>query len=456
MSRCCLHEHLQLECSAFAAEAGFVRADASERVAATTISGKLPPKSKRQRIEKDAKDLAHSYPGPLVLPWDDLNLDPDDEPQSFKEWLNMQSRNKPTQERHTIYVVEVPEVTDEVSFMSGWTKPILASDEVTNGKDGPPIEKPEFGKDLEPPVAEPIMDYIEAFYHGITVKRFDQPLRYISAEKKRERNPRRLPKCIKLAYGKRSMEISVRASRDGVFRAQLNLNDMLDAAIDILPDDAYAIILLVDHDIYEDEDDDYCCGRAYGGSRICVVQSARYNPLIDNREKIQHDHLWPMSHCKQYVDELCAEEDVLPIPAKADSRIEWGAIRKAVQAAEKISRPSSAEELQALWFSRVARTAVHELGHCFGMAHCVYYACNMQGTASMKEDGRQPPYFCPVCLTKVSFAVAVELQAGGEHQRLAYIKARNEKLTRFSDYWRDTALFAGFNAWLKDMLEHEV
>jgi archaemetzincin len=32
------------------------------------------------------------------------------------------------------------------------------------------------------------------------------------------------------------------------------------------------------------------------------------------------------------------------------------------------------------------------LGHCFGIAHCVYYACSMQGTASIIENSKQPLY----------------------------------------------------------------
>ena len=57
-----------------------------------------------------------------------------------------------------------------------------------------------------------------------------------------------------------------RATPKGNFTHQLNLNDLLDAAIDILPDDAYALLMMVEHDMFEDEDDDFVCGRAYGGS----------------------------------------------------------------------------------------------------------------------------------------------------------------------------------------------
>lgn len=73
---------------------------------------------------------------------------------------------------------------------------------------------------------------------------------------------------------------------DGVLPYQLNLNGLLDVASSVIPEDAYAILLLVEQDLFEDEDDDYCCGRAYGGSRIAVVSTARYNPSMDALQKV--------------------------------------------------------------------------------------------------------------------------------------------------------------------------
>ena len=72
--------------------------------------------------------------------------------------------------------------------------------------------------------------------------------------------------------------IRFRACADGAFLYQLDLNDILDVVISVLPVDAYAFLLLVEHDLYENEDDDFCCGRAYGGSRCAIVSMARYNP----------------------------------------------------------------------------------------------------------------------------------------------------------------------------------
>lgn len=88
------------------------------------------------------------------------------------------------------------------------------------------------------------------------------------------------------------------------YPTQLNLNDLLDHAISILPSDAYALLLLVQHDLYEDDDDDFCVGRAYGGSRVAVVSCARYRPELDGHAgvDVSGGHCWPGSHCERFVE----------------------------------------------------------------------------------------------------------------------------------------------------------
>ncbi|GIQ82108.1 peptidase M54, archaemetzincin, partial [Kipferlia bialata] len=53
-----------------------------------------------------------------------------------------------------------------------------------------------------------------------------------------------------------------------------------------------------------------------------------------------------------------------------------------------------------LW--RSVRTAVHELGHCLGLRHCIYYKCIMNGSNHIDESDSRPLSLCPVCLRKVS------------------------------------------------------
>ena len=68
------------------------------------------------------------------------------------------------------------------------------------------------------------------------------------------------PKYIGLTTSTETIGIRTGPSKDGIFKGQLNLDDLLDTAISVLPDDAYALLMLVEHDLFEDEDDDFCCG----------------------------------------------------------------------------------------------------------------------------------------------------------------------------------------------------
>src|ERR1700761_7578790 len=107
--------------------------------------------------------------------------------------------------------------------------------------------------------------------------------------------------CSNRVAKKEVVRIRTRPCPDQAFQRQLNLNDPLDACISALPGDAFSLLLLLtDQDLYEDEEDDFCCGRAYGGSRIAVVSSARYHPILDGTQNVERKHAWPASHCAAY------------------------------------------------------------------------------------------------------------------------------------------------------------
>lgn len=251
----------------------------------------------------------------------------------------------------------------------------------------------------------------------------------------------------------------MRVPPDGTFAAQLILDDIIDAAIEMLPNDAYALCLLIDHDMYESEDDDFCCGRAYGGSRVAVVQTARYQPSLDVCEGIDRTHMWPLSHCKDFVDGLCAVEDVVPEPPTREEAAlsRNGPMKAAVQAASMQSIEDRDESFTAMWFSRLARTVSHEIDHCLGLAHCVYYACNMQGAAGMKEDVRQPPYLCSICEAKLGYAISTELHGSGDKEKEVWVRGRCEATMEFcrtlDGKGQTSMMWKGLNAWLEERLK---
>ncbi|KAI0203617.1 hypothetical protein F4808DRAFT_417285 [Astrocystis sublimbata] len=444
----CQHDELLLGCSPWAVEAGFERPDAVKRLAAASINDRnplsgrgKPAKAVKQLSQEAAERLSPSFPAPLILPYDELNWDPDCPAQSLRSWLLEPERNKITTERGTIYVAAPPIVTPDVQFMNAWAQPRTGA---------------RYGLDLEAPSTDAILAYLDAFYHGLDVKLLPEKMRFVRWGKASSKNN---PNHVGLAHGDLCIRIRTREPPDGNFKRQLNLEDLLDAAIEFLPDDAYAIALLMNFDMYEGKEDTFCCGRAYGGSRVCVVSTARYHPSLDDR--IDHKHMWPASHCKKYADSVCAAEgldsqkhiqspnEILSLPHEILS----SPLAQAVKAVRSTSALPTAPGLNGLWFACVARTVAHELGHCFGLDHCIYYACSMQGTSHLAEDVRQPPYLCPVCLEKVAYAISCELQERDQAGKEDYIKQRYRAIAAFCESWGHVDMFAAYHAWIQARLQ---
>ena len=435
----CSHNSLLLEVSDHAREVGYRHYTAKQLSNAAGNS-------------KSGAELTTSFPRPLVLPGDDLSEDPRYPGQSFRSWIREPHRNEVTSGRNVIYVASPPASSEDVKMMDQWALPNYK-------KKGQNMANPR----AAPPGVDDIEDFLGAFYTGMKTARLSPAFSFARWEKpgSSKANRQTVPRYIGLRRKDEVVGIRARPSPDGMFKAQLNLNDILDAAISALPEDAYALLLLVHQDLYEDEEDDFCCGRAYGGSRVAVVSSARYNPSSDEVQKVERVHAWPASHCEAYINANCASVAVTKERPSKKRRIETsiviadsisnppssndepGPIHAAVEAHHMLiqtNTSSTAEDLNGLWTARVCRTASHELGHCFGMDHCVYYACLMQSTASMAEDVRQPPYFCPVDLAKL-------LRATGATEAEHY-----GALADFCDARSTTHMFAALSAWVKARL----
>jgi len=63
--------------------------------------------------------------------------------------------------------------------------------------------------------------------------------------------------------------------------------------------------------------------------------------------------------------------------------------------------PNENQEAYGLCLRRAVATGLHELGHMFGMHHCIFFECLMNGSNHRKESDERPLWLCPVCLRKL-------------------------------------------------------
>jgi len=101
-----------------------------------------------------------------------------------------------------------------------------------------------------------------------------------------------------------------------------------------------------------------------------------------------------------------------------------------------------AEGWRRAFIERAFGVLAHEIGHMFGMAHCVHHACIMNGSNSLAESDAQPLHLCPVCLRKLQHTAGFDVEqreatllpiyerfglvtvADWTRRRLAYLRAK--------------------------------
>lgn len=434
---------------------------------------------------------AGTFPGPIVLPGDYLDEDPRYPAQSFRSWKRDKERNEITRERSTIYVVPPPEADEEVGFVMGWTRPLGSGQEEegeSGGGDGGKRRlSRKSGNELRTQTKrkraetsstatetrhlrmEDVVDYLAAFYYPMTVKLLpESTLTFTSWSDGTKCNSKRNsenPKFIAVNTPTESICIRTRRpppsfhdSESVSFPRQLNLDDLLDATLSILPSDAYAILSLIQHDLYEDADDDFACGRAYGASRIAVVSMARYDPGLDGIQGLKGVRPWPASHFDENGSQIDTEGNstVCPPPANKKRKIITSTTpddtgprsSHLMPLLSALSHHTATPSPSSLYLLRLCRTASHELGHCFGMDHCVYYACVMQGTSSLREDMRQPMELCPVDLEKVVCATG----AGVRERYEKMVGVCKRLAERFGEGGKGKGPWRAFGAWLEGRL----
>lgn len=82
---------------------------------------------------------------------------------------------------------------------------------------------------------------------------------------------------------------------------------------------------------------------------------------------------------------------------------------------------------------RIAGLAAHEIGHVFGLPHCIAWSCRMNGSNHLEESDRRPLEFCPECLPKIWWTCGLDPQ--DRFDRLLDFAERQD-LTRGAALWR--------------------
>lgn len=60
---------------------------------------------------------------------------------------------------------------------------------------------------------------------------------------------------------------------------------------------------------------------------------------------------------------------------------------------------------------RACKVLNHETGHMFGLGHCLYFRCSMNGSNSLPETDATPIHFCPICEDKLTWNIGMDKAA---------------------------------------------
>jgi archaemetzincin len=126
---------------------------------------------------------------------------------------------------------------------------------------------------------------------------------------------------------------------------QILTSDVLNFLKPRVPLDAFCVIAITMEDLYPEQSWNFVFGQASLRERVGVYSFARYDPAF------------------------------------------YGEPR--------------ASGYETLLLRRSCKVLAHETGHMFGLAHCTYFNCLMNGSNHLAESDRRPLHLCPACLRKL-------------------------------------------------------
>lgn len=130
---------------------------------------------------------------------------------------------------------------------------------------------------------------------------------------------------------------------------QILTTDVLDVLKENLPDDAFCVLAITMEDLYPEPSWNFVFGQASLTERVGVYSFARYDPVFYGHQRD--------------------------------------------------------ENYEKVLLRRSCKVLSHETAHMFGLLHCIYFRCVLNGSNHLKESDSRPLHLCPVCLRKLQHSI---------------------------------------------------
>jgi archaemetzincin len=138
---------------------------------------------------------------------------------------------------------------------------------------------------------------------------------------------------------------------------------------------SFAVVGVTTSDLYSGDSDLFIAGMAAGGSKVAVLSLARYHPHMKMCPFHWDDYSYlPQSSAYSYYE---------------DNK------KRTIGASATPSFSALSAKSQSEYIRRAGKLIVHEICHVYGIDHCVYYHCLMNGTGELYS----PPSVSWTCLS---------------------------------------------------------
>jgi len=145
--------------------------------------------------------------------------------------------------------------------------------------------------------------------------------------------------------------------------------------------------------------------------------TTRINPYTQNRQILTTDVLAILKK-KIPTDAFCilaiTMEDLYPDPS-------WNFVFGQASLSERVGVYSftrydtefygekRGKDYEKVLLRRSCKVLVHEMGHMFGLKHCIYFKCVLNGSNHLRESDSRPMHLCPVCLRKLQYSIRFDV-----------------------------------------------